>query len=194
MRAVLFTVVALSLFYQCSAEEIHYGPGVMAPSEPQQARVSNVAPFEWEGYQIKPLASFDIEARVLSKARYRMGRQAEISPIDLALGWGPMSDESVLKDIKISQSGRFYHWRAARMPIPARVISSHSANMHLIPANDEVDRVMKNETRKGSIVQFSGYLVSISAEDGWRWRSSLTRKDAGKGACELVWVKQMKVL
>ena len=72
MRAVLFTVIALSLFYQCSAEELHYGPGVMAPSEPQQARVSNVAPFEWEGYQIKPLARFDIEARVLSKARYRM--------------------------------------------------------------------------------------------------------------------------
>ncbi|MCZ6822647.1 MAG: hypothetical protein O7F10_06835, partial [Deltaproteobacteria bacterium] len=120
--------------------------------------------------------------------------EAQLSPIDLALGWGPMSDESVLKDIKISQSGRFYHWRATRLPIPARVISSHSANMHLIPANDEVDRVMKNETRKGSIVQISGYLVSISAEDGWRWRSSLSPKDAGKGACELVWVKQMKVL
>ncbi len=66
--------------------------------------------------------------------------------------------------------------------------------MHLIPANDEVERVMKNETRKGSIVRFSGYLVSISAGDGWRWRSSLTRKDTGSGACELVWVKQMKVL
>ena len=194
MRAVLLTVIALSLFYQCSAEEIHYGPGVMAPSEPQQRRLSNVAPFEWKDYQIKPLASFDIEARVLSKARYRMGRQAELSPIDLALGWGPMSDESVLKDIKISQSGRYYHWRAASLPIPARVISSHSANMHLIPANDEVDWTMKSETRKGSIVRFSGYLVSISAEDGWRWKSSLTRKDTGNRACEVVWVKQMQVL
>ncbi len=71
MRAVLFTVIALCLFYQCSAEEIHYGPGVMAPSEPHQARLSNL---------------------------------------------------------------------------------------------------------------------------GWRWKSSLTRKDTGNGACELVWVKQMKVL
>ena len=66
--------------------------------------------------------------------------------------------------------------------------------MHLIPGNDEVDRVMKSDTQKGSIVQFSGYLVSISAKDGWRWKSSLTRRDTGNGACELVWVKQMKVL
>ena len=66
--------------------------------------------------------------------------------------------------------------------------------MHLIPANNEVDRTMKSETRKGSIVQFSGYLVSISAMDGWRWKSSLTRKDTGSGACEVVWVKQMQVL
>jgi len=194
MRAVCFAITALVIFYQCSSQEILHGPGVMAPAEPRQQRLANAEPFEWQGYRVQPLATFDIEARVLSKERYRIGREAELAPVDLALGWGPMSDESVLKDIRISQSGRFYHWRADRLPIPVGAISAHSANMHLIPATDAVDRALKREIRKGSIVHFSGYLVSISADDGWRWRSSLTRKDRGNGACELVWVEQIRVL
>jgi hypothetical protein len=37
-------------------------------------------------------------------------------------------------------------------------------------------------------VRIDGWLVQVRASDGWQWRSSLTREDAGAGACELVYV------
>ncbi len=186
-------IAVIVVLYQESSSEIRHGAGVIAPTLPQQRRIPNPEPFEWQGYTITPLATFEVEARVLSKERYWLGREAELSPIDLALGWGPMSNEAVLDEIKISQGGRFYHWRADDLPIPKAVIASHSANMHLIPGNEEAMTALK-QARKGSLVGFSGFLVSVHASDGWRWKSSLTRKDVGHGACELVWVEHMTVL
>ena len=61
-----------------------------------------------------------------------------------------MSDERVLENIKISQSGRFYHWRVDAFPIPRREIETHSANMHLIPANDFVEKAI-GKIRQGGL-------------------------------------------
>jgi hypothetical protein len=188
----ILVAAALGLAYQGTSSEIRHGPGVLAPDDPKQSPISNPQPFEWKGYSIKPLASFDVEARVLSKERYWLGRESELSPFDLALGWGPMSNEAVLDEIDISQGGRFYNWWTDTLALPPAVISSHSANMHMIPANDDVASALKR-VRKGSLVQFSGVLVSIQAADGWHWNSSLTRQDTGNGACEVVWVERMDV-
>ena len=192
MRAVCFAITALVIFYQCSSQEILHGPGVMAPAEPRQQRLANAEPFEWQGYRVQPLATFDIEARVLSKERYRIGREAELAPVDLALGWGPMSDESVLKDIRISQSGRFYHWSTNDPPIPTWQIGRHSANMHLIPADASVEAAL-HDVKRGHVVRFTGDLVKAEHPDGFRWKSSLTRRDAGGGACEVVFVRRIEV-
>jgi hypothetical protein len=43
------------------------------------------------------------------------------------------------------------------------------------------------------VVALSGYLVRVTAADGWHWNSSMTRSDSGHGACELVWVTQLAV-
>jgi hypothetical protein len=122
---------------------------------------------------------------VLSTEHYRHGREAELAPVDLALGWGPMAEDAVLEALDISQSGRFFFWRAEAFPIPRRDIETHSANMHMIPANPEIDRRLR-EVRAGDVIRLRGYLVRVEAADGWQWRSSLTRADTGAGACELV--------
>src|SRR6185369_12554143 len=76
---------------------------------PQQNELAAPLPaLERGGYRIAPLQSFSLEARVLASERYRFGREADLSPIDLALGWGAMSDSAVLADFDITQSGRFY--------------------------------------------------------------------------------------
>ena len=46
----------------------------------------------------------------------------------------------------------------------------------------------------GSVVEFKGYLVNVTAEDGFYWNSSQTRTDSGGGSCELVWVEEFKIL
>jgi hypothetical protein len=113
-------------------------------------------------------------------------------PLDLALGWGRMSDSSVLEKLKIDQARRKYFWRTNHLPIPKHEISLCSANMHIIPANDLVLSTLK-KIRQGQIIRFSGYLVQIRDEAGRKWASSLTRKDVGPGSCELVWVEKIQL-
>jgi hypothetical protein len=154
---------------------------------PVQSRVSDPVPFDYKNYTITPQAEFKIKAVVLSSQGYWMDRESKLAPVDLALGWGPMSNGQVLKDLKISQDNRWYYYRYQELPIPDAEIIAHSANMHLIPATPEIEGKIK-AARHGHIVEFSGYLVNVNAPDGWGWRSSQSRNDTGGGSCELVWV------
>jgi len=104
-----------------------------------------------------------------------------------------MSEDEILKDIDIHQSVRFYSWRVKELPIPKKEISSHSANMHLIPANREIDERIR-DAGEGDVVSFRGYLVRIDGENGWSWTSSLRRDDTGAGACEVVLVETFNML
>lgn len=171
---------------------VSYGPGVIAPNEPEQSSTSE-APFMVDDIKYLPQARFEIEAKVLSRKDYSFDTESMVSPVDLALGWGKMSDESILEKISISQSNRFYYWRVEQFPIPRKEIEHNSANMHLIPADeyiaDQIDKV-----KQGELVRFNGYLVNLKRNDGWHWNSSLTRKDTGKGACEVIWVEDFEIV
>jgi len=188
----LAALLALSVWHRAH-RPIPHGPGEIAPDIPVQGALAD-APALWRkaDYTIKPLTTFSITARVLSRADYRFDHEAGLVPVDLALGWGRMSDSAVLDKIDISQSGRFYYWRVNEFPIPKREIIESSANMHLIPADANVEREIKR-TRDGDIVRFDGYLVEVDGENGYRWISSLSRADSGAGACELVWVEHFDI-
>lgn len=194
MKKLIYLVlfIALVWFFFIRDDSVKLGPGVFAKDPPIQENVTSLKSFKYKGYTITPLAKFHIKAKVLSKKQYRWGREAELSPVDLALGWGRMSDEKVLSSIKISQSNRWYYWWSDNLPIPKREIETNSANMHLIPANDKVKSII-DDVCKGDIVEFSGFLVRVDAKDGWHWVSSLTRSDTGSNACELVWVEQFEI-
>ncbi len=145
------------------------------------------------GYEITPLEKFNFEARVLRSEHYSMDRESQLAPVDLALGWGPMATQPVLDKVSITQSNRFYYWHVDEFPISRREIEVHSANMHMVPANADVERAL-NSVRPGQQVRFSGFLIEARGTDGWRWKSSLTREDTGAGACELVWVEKITAL
>lgn len=145
------------------------------------------------GYRIVPLEPFTIEARVLATQRYRFDRESDLAPVDLALGWGPMANPLVNQKVTITQSDRWYYWRAIELPIPAQQIGVHSANMHMIPATPVIERRL-TALRPNDVVRLRGYLVQAEAPDGWRWRSSLSREDTGAGACEVVWVETLELL
>jgi hypothetical protein len=192
-RLLLLIVLGFFIGWLLRDDAIEHGPGVLAPEMPQQTDASQARAFEHNGYRIRPLADFVIKARVLGREDYSFDREAELAPMDLALGWGPMSDEAVLDQIDISQGGRWYRWHAQQLPIPRRDIERHSANMHLIPADDWVEDTL-DEIREGSLVELRGFLVEARSDDGWRWRSSLTRDDTGARACELVFVERVRLL
>lgn len=192
-RWILIVVMLVGGWYAWNTRAVSHPPGVLVAASPLQTALDGAAPeLPKRGYQITPLERFALEARVLGAEQYRFDRGAELAPVDLALGWGPMSDSAILDQVDISQSDRFYFWRVAAFPIPRREIETNSANMHMIPGTSEVEDRLKS-VRRGQIVRLSGYLVDVRAPDGFHWRSSLTRDDTGNGACELVWVEALKV-
>jgi hypothetical protein len=193
IRWLAIVLIALGAWQWWGDREIQHAPGIVVAAAPDQHEIASDTPrFQKNGYALTALARFTLTARVLGVERYYLDRGSDLVPVDLALGWGPMSDSRILSGISISQSARFYFWHVKEFPIPRRDIEIHSANMHLIPATPTVDKEIRR-AHVGSIVRLSGYLVEARASDGWRWKSSLTREDTGAGACELIWVEQIEV-
>lgn len=164
-------------------------PRVDAFEPPRQTPVpATLAPFRLQAATLTPLAGFSIDAKVLSRREYRSGREAELSPLDLALGWGRMREDAVIERLDITQSGRWFHYRyPGDPPLPPAEIVRSAANMHMIPADEGVAAAL-DDVRKGERVRIDGWLVEAQAPDGWRWRSSTSREDSGHGACEVVYV------
>lgn len=193
-RNLLFLVLIAVFVWQCrAAETVSLGPGVKVEQPPRQTSIDGGEDFEHQQYLITPLADFEMKAKVLSREDYMLDRESELAPTDLALGWQQMSDESVLAQIDISQSGRWYRWHVRDFPIPRRAIETQSANMHIVPANDQVAAIL-DSVRAGQIISLQGQLIRAQASDGWRWQSSLTREDTGANACELVYVTALEIV
>ena len=148
----------------------------------------------FDQFTIENLSAFEGEFRVLSREDYSMGREAEISPVDFALGWGRMAEPQIYKQLSIRQSNRWYYWRYENTPpIDVREIETHSANMHMIPANKDIAKQL-SKVQKDDLIYLKGHLVEVRAQDGWIWRSSLTREDTGNGACELFLIEDIRII
>jgi hypothetical protein len=168
--------------------------GVLVDEEPQQSEPGSREPIMHGDYQLTPLADYDIEARVLSREDYSIDAGSSLSPTDLAVGWGRLSDSAVIEQLDISQSARFFTYRWRRQPpIPQGEIERSASNMHMIPGNDAIARQL-GKIREGAIVRLRGQLVEAKRSDGFQWRSSLTRNDTGAGACELFLVDTIERL
>jgi hypothetical protein len=103
-----------------------------------------------------------------------------------------MSDTRNLEAINIAQRDSWYFWSTSQLPLPPGDISTHSANMHLVPADSAVARRLLR-ARIGQLVELSGFLIRAEGADGWRWTSSLSRMDTGDGSCEVVWVASARI-
>jgi hypothetical protein len=169
---------------------IDHPPGVLVAEEPSQSLIQQ-APFTHGEYELTPLADFDLEARVLSVEEYRMDGGARLSPIDFALGWGPMSDSAVLAHFRISQGARFFTIYPDEQAIDLQTAMLNASNMHLIPADGIIEDRLKR-VKPGNIVRLRGQLVSVLGPNNFTWKSSLTRADRGNGACELFYVESME--
>jgi hypothetical protein len=162
--------------------------GVLVDSEPQQTNVSDGASLRRGRWTLVVRANYQITARVLSRETYRFDAMADLVPEDLALGWGPMSDNRVLNTLEISQGNRFYYWRTtASTRLSRETIITHSANTHVIPQDDVVAKLLAR-LRPGQVVTLTGELVDATRSDGGQLKTSLVRNDTGAGACEVMLV------
>lgn len=193
MKKWLFLAALIAAGWFVLHEPAAAWKGLPAPRDPQQDTQQLPAPFPAGEYTITPLARYGLKAVVLSRCRYRYDGGAKLGPVDLALGWGPMSAAAVINDLNISQSGRWYEyrWGSKGAPLEPDTIARHSANTHCLPATDEVRKKLL-AVRRHDVVALSGYLVSVTGPGGYRWNSSLSRDDTGGGACEVMWITSLE--
>ncbi|MFO7527049.1 MAG: hypothetical protein R6W68_16465 [Ignavibacteriaceae bacterium] len=190
---ISFFVIAIAAYLFWPEKVITYPAGITAPEQPNQVSITGNNEWQKEEFNFKALAEYKIKARVLSRNNFSVGKESKISPVDLALGWGPMSDQSIIDRINITQRNRWYRWETDSYPLPGNEIIHNSANVHIIPGNDEIETKL-DDIYKGSLIEMSGFLVEIKTNDGWRWKSSLRRDDTGGGSCELFWVESLTIL
>lgn len=195
-RFLVFTAL-LGAFWLLTqwAGEVDHGPGVLAPSDPQQTNHRKAVPeLQMKGWKITPVADYRVDARVLKIKSYDEYDIDELVPLDFLLGWGCMSDSTVIGELDLAISNRYATWRWwGAPPRPADEISQHASNHHLLPANDTVRRSLES-VRVGDIVTLRGELVNIRSTSGREhFRSSLTRTDTGPGACEVMLVKSVGI-
>ena len=195
MRLTPWLVAALASFAiwrLYSTRDIHHEPGVLAAADPVQRSIDSAPVIALGKFSLRPRAEFDATVRILHREDYSLGELASLVPTDFAVGWGRMSDSSVLAGIEISQANRFYFWRTENWPIDRAEIESHSANWHVIPDNDVVRRVLAR-VRAGNVVELRGRLVDVEGKEGGM-TTSLSRSDTGPGACEILLVSSARLL
>jgi hypothetical protein len=196
-RMMVWSVLVAGALYQgwqqWTTRPLHPPDGALAPDEPRQSDLASAAPLQHGRWRLTPRAAYDITARILGREDYHFDTLSDLVPQDLALGWGPMSDNQVLRAFDVSQGARFYSWRPrGLLPIAREQVIEHSANTHVIPANARIARQLAR-LRVGAVVHLSGVLVDATRDDGAWLRTSLTRNDTGAGACEVMLVENLEL-
>ena len=180
-------VVGLAAFLGLPRPAAIPAPGISIDYAPHQSPPTEKKKWKVGDFVFTPLADFEIDARVLLRERYWFDAGAVVSPLDLTLGWGPISDTTNIEKIKLSIGHRYYSYRIKDSSLPVTTVARNSANMHLIPANESVRKDLL-AVRQNEFISIKGKLVQIDSASGFTWRSSLTRNDTGMGACEVIWV------
>jgi hypothetical protein len=187
----LILYIGWGAWNRISDRPMHPPDGVLAADEPRQTAAPNGGKVRLGRWTLTVRANYQVTARILAHESYHFDALSDLVPEDFVLGWGPMSDNRVLRTVEISQSNRFYYWRApGDLPVPRESIIAHSANTHVI-ARDATVAKQLSRLRQGQIATLSGDLVDGVRDDGMSIRTSLVRTDSGAGACEVFLVSDV---
>lgn len=202
---VIFSLIAILGFSPLSRPKSTVVPQDAFPLQPTDDPIQSSITGEaansivWEEngmtWTKQPRASYQIAARVLGNKRY-YDWQSSVVPRDLALAWGDMSDPAVSESIHWWQSNRWYHYELSyALSYSQSYITSHSANVHIIPATDNLDKALR-QLKENDLIYLDGYLVDLEVVDGdcvGQVHTSLSREDTGDGACEILYVERLIV-
>ncbi len=177
--------------------------------EPLQNSVTNseIIKFSKDGfaYRLTPIAEYQIKALVVHRMDYRffsIYNSDSVFPVDLCVTWGDNLSNKVYQNesLSFSQDARFcfYRWRGELSVNPNLV-----SNNHLITNNKKILSVI-SRIKPGDQVEISGYLVNVEANkigsvseydsSSFNLKSSTVRTDDGAGACEIIYVNNIKIL
>ncbi len=146
-----------------------------------------------------PVAQYRIAAVVASKRKYTSGWGAEVMPFDLALVWGRLTDPDIAKRLQIKHDNTRLAWfriKGDDPPVSFEYVMSHGSNNHLIPATGNLFRAIDRDVSVKDRIVLDGYLVNgegLIEGQTVRLRTSLTREDTDRGACEIFYVTSLRI-
>ncbi len=101
-------MLACGIWWFLSGRPIHHPPGVLVAMEPKQKNIAAKSIAKVGDWAVTAVAEYHLRGRVLGTKRYHSGPQADLVPVDVAIGWQRMSDEAVLGRLEISMTNRFF--------------------------------------------------------------------------------------
>ncbi len=149
------------------------------------------------------ISTYEVSGRVVAKATYTGNTVSKkMAKRDIALVWGKLATDEYLNKIRWSAPGnRFVYWRTKDMDWfrantnDAEITSMYSNN-HLITIDKDMIKIIAS-IKKDDYIKIKGYLVNLYWEENnenRNWFSSTTRTDDGDGACEVIYVTEIKWL
>lgn len=174
--------------------------GIDTSQDPVQSSLSSSEPILKEikngSFILTPIAEYRLAGMVVSKESYSNGWESMISPYDLAIVWGKLTEPQYEQFISYSQRNRWYFYRYKKdFPLGEAYIISHSSNNHIIPESENIRRAIKTIKKKDRVI-LEGFLVNVKGTYKGQtiyWITSLSRTDTGNGSCEIIYLSKIRI-
>jgi hypothetical protein len=146
--------------------------GVLVGAEPRwgAASIGNHASYLPLGHnEALPTGAIDITARVLARKTYPPEGFGDQLPLDLVLGWGPMSDNRVLDQVSIRQDKRSMQID----PGPGftlKLDDAYASAINLSAYSDDFQfRSALESIRVGDVIRIVGWTLRLRNPQGEIW-------------------------
>ena len=148
---------------------------------------------------IKKLYSYEVSGRVVQTYEYKDYYYGDetyntIAKKDVGIVWGNLVQDDILKNIKFSMNGaRFLKYTYRRGDWKKKLgapIKKLCSNNHLISDDETITSLIK-QINKHDYIKISGYLINAYWGNSYL-TTSISRDDEGNGACEVVYVTDIK--
>jgi len=161
--------------------------------EPTQIKINPKFIYK-KGFKLKLIYKFKIEGRVVSSKKYNWDSFAEILTHDIGIVWGKVSKTNIFDQFNWNQKQRFLIYSIREDKLNkiggAKYVNSHIANIHLIPKDWSIESKL-NQIKPYDIIEIEGYLTDVYSKRRMIL-TSISRTDSGPGACEVIYVTNIK--
>lgn len=205
---ILLLVAVITFFTRNNYRSVN-NINAAVQSEPIQTEAENQEPIEFTKddykYNLTPIYDYEINGLIVQRMNYMwfsVYKTDSVFPSDVCMVWGSNAKNKIYKEesLKFSQDMRFCF---AQWSSKTDFNMEEISNNHLVFKNEETEKKAKSLSR-GDQVKIKGQLVNIEAKnigkpgeydpDFIKWESSISRNDAGAGACEVIYVDSIEIL
>lgn len=210
-RSLLFFLLMFVVAQVFASMDLHFAkdvaPQVLQAPIQEELKDDQLIKFSREGYQFEltPKFEYDLSAMLVHSFSYDTWYSQDnknISiPIDLCMIWGDNIKNGIHSDwsSSFSQDQRFCWWRGRGVPISNNAIS----NNHIVLKDDKMLKQLEG-LGVGDQVRLVGKLVDMKvtpletgagyADYPTSYVTSVTRDDAGAGACEIIYLEKLEII